>query len=72
MISNFEIINWTPSTFYTNDISLIWVFKYSLFKKIYTGKIKSTNNKKYAIHRDVFKAFKEVYKQRQLRKTRKK
>lgn len=76
MTSKFQIINsdehnWTPSSFYSDKITLIWVFKYSLFKKIYTGKIKSPTCKKYAIHRDVYKAFKELYKNRQLRKTRK-
>ena len=74
MKSNFYIVKWNsgqPSTFYDENTQLIWVMKYTLFKNIYLGRIKTNRGIKYAIHKDVYDAFYFKYRNSLLRKTRK-
>lgn len=61
--------SWTPSKYYDDETQLIWVQSFPIFKKLYNNKIKQTSNVKYAIHKDVYKAFLLQYKTN--KKTRK-
>lgn len=64
--------SWIPSTFYDDKTQLIWVNTFDLFTKIYEKKVKSTVMYKYAIHKDVYRAFVCMYKnKRSNKKTRK-
>lgn len=63
---------WQPSTFYDSKTKLKWIMSYSLFKKVYTKKVKTDNDNKYAIHNDVYKAFLYKYKNCKRKQTRKK
>lgn len=62
--------SWHPSSFYDNSTQLTWVMEFKLFRKIYTGKVKSKPGNKYAIHKDVYTAF--MNKLKNMKKTRKK
>lgn len=53
----FDNERWHPSTFYDQKTELCWVMDYSLFVKIYTGKMNGKEGIKYAIHKDVYNAF---------------
>lgn len=63
---------WQPSTFYDSKTTLKWIMNYSLFKKVYTNKVKPGNEYKYAIHNDVYKAFLYKYKNCKRKQTKKK
>ena len=69
--------SWSPSSYYDSSTSLIWINSYELFMKVYERKIKAPSDKKYAIHKDVYKAFLYMYKNKDrssknTRKTRRK
>lgn len=53
----FDNERWHPSTFYDQKTELCWIMDYSLFVKIYTGKVNEKEGTKYAIHKDVYNAF---------------
>ena len=66
--------SWTPSKVYDENTSLIWVNNYKLFVKIYENKKTVNDDIKYAIHKDVYQAFRYMYKQKKMgnnKKTRK-
>lgn len=63
--------SWQPSTFYNENIIIKWVFDFTLYKKIKEKKIKEKENVKFAINKNVKKAFDELYKMKNKRKTRK-
>jgi hypothetical protein len=64
---------WTPSSFYDASTNLIWVQSYDLFTKLYTDtrdtrsmtnpnpNTNPNQNTKYAIHKDIYKAFSYMY-----------
>jgi len=55
--------SWKPSTFYTSNITLKWIFNVETFKDFYTKKNRLLKqNEMYAIHKDVYKAFELQYK----------
>lgn len=54
----FENNTWHPSSFWDQTHQLQWVFDYHLFKQIYFYK-KSIPDTHYAIHKDVYQAFRE-------------
>tara|TARA_Y100000780_G_scaffold232377_1_gene263238 strand:+ start:5576 stop:5857 length:282 start_codon:yes stop_codon:yes gene_type:complete len=60
----FENNTWKPSEYYDNNTRLKWVFSYKLFKKVYINRENNINrdNNRYAIHKDVYKAFLYKYK----------
>jgi hypothetical protein len=66
--------SWKPSTFYDKDTTLYWIHDYKLYKKIKENKVKEKENIKYAINKDVKKAFDELYKikTKNMKKTKKK
>jgi hypothetical protein len=63
--------SWQPSTFYNENIIIKWVFDFTLYKKIKENKIKEKGNVKFAINKNVKKAFDELYKMKSTRNTRK-
>lgn len=63
--------SWQPSTFYKENIIIKWVFDFTLYKKIKENKIKEKENVKFAINKNVKKAFDELYKMKNIKKTRK-
>lgn len=72
MRSAFYIVKkntWQPSTFYDENTQLVWVMDFSLFKKIYSGKMPKNKGIQYTIHNDVYQAF--LYKYKHASKTRK-
>jgi hypothetical protein len=56
-----NVDSWSPSSFYDENTNLLWVNTFSLFKQIYINNITPPNNTKYAIYKDVYRAFMYKY-----------
>ena len=63
--------SWTPSRFYDDKTELVWVNTFSLFIKLYENKLVVEQGVKYAIHKDVYQAFRCMYREKQNKKSNK-
>lgn len=64
--------SWTPSRFYDDKTELVWVNTYDLFVKLYENTQRIEKGIKYAIHKDVYRAFRHMYREKQSKKSNRK